>query len=118
MKIERPSHQRPRVLGTGRLHGYDQPSMIGWLTPAFKKTFSEPCGLLAGFVVTERDTGREIHREMMDVSHLNIEKASAVTWKRYWKLARKYNSYRYDVQDGMYSSREAFEHFSPRVFDR
>jgi hypothetical protein len=92
--------------------------MIGWLTHAFKKTSSEPCGLLAGFVVTERDTGREIHREIMDVSHLNIKKASAVTWKRYRKLVRKHDPYRYDVQDGMYSSREAFDHFSPCVFDR
>jgi hypothetical protein len=91
--------------------------MIGWLTRLFSKTSSEPRAQISGFMVTERDIGKVVYREMKDFGHYSAKKAATKTWKKRRQLERKYNPYRYDVQDGAYNSREAFEHFAPELDD-
>jgi hypothetical protein len=91
--------------------------MIGWITRLFSKTSSEPRAQISGFIVTERDTGKVVYREMKDFGHCSAKKAATKTWKRRRQLERKYSPYQYDVQDGAYNSREAFEHFAPELDD-
>lgn len=86
---------------------------MNWLVKLFKKTTpSDSCGLIAGFVVTEHETGRVVHRETEDVGHLNAKQATSTMLKKRRRLEQKYDPRHYHVQDGMFNTREAFEHFT------
>ena len=109
---------QPKGLGTGPLHGYDG-YMLSWFKKFFYRRQSDPngCGLFFGFVVTERGSGRMVHREIMDARHLSISKASRKSWFKLQRLEWKYNPNRYDVQDASFNSKKAFDHFYPDTVD-
>jgi hypothetical protein len=84
-----------------------------WLNRLFKHkhSVSDGCGLVAGFVVIELATGRTVHREMLDLSHLSVKRAANRKWRKRRRLVWRYSPWHYDVKDITFSSKEECERY-------
>jgi hypothetical protein len=84
-----------------------------WLDKLLKSRHpvSDECGLVAGFVVIERATGRTVHREVVDLCHLSVKRAAYKKWSKRQRLEWTYTPWRYDVQAITFNSRQACERY-------
>jgi hypothetical protein len=100
------------ALGTGPLRDYDN-QVMKWLDALLKRSHSASngCGFVAGFVVTERATGRTVHREMLDLSNFGVKKAVFRVWTKRQRLEWKYNPRHYEVEDIMFNTKRACERY-------
>ncbi len=67
----------------------------------------------AGFVINERGSGQEVHRECVPTGRLNDDKVTDLLVRRRERLEKKYAPSRYDIEAGLFNSKASFEHFFP-----
>ena len=70
-------------------------------------------GDVAGFVVHERATGQLVHQEAIDSGRYSSTRLADLMVAKRSRLERKYAPSRYDVEHGLFNSRDAFHHFFP-----
>jgi hypothetical protein len=67
----------------------------------------------AGFVINDRGTGQEVHRECVPTGRLSDNKVADLLVRRRERLEKKYAPSHYDVDAGLFNSKASFEHFFP-----
>jgi len=68
---------------------------------------------VAAFVINDRQTGAEVHRESVPTGRMNDEKVADLLVGRRENLEKKYAPSRFDIESGLFNSQASFEHFFP-----
>lgn len=85
-----------------------------FLKSALSNRTAEPDhGDVAGFVVHDRNTGHIVHREHFDSGRFDDDRLTDKMITKRDKLEKKYAPSRFEVEHGLFNSREAFFHFFP-----
>ena len=73
----------------------------------------EDHGDVAGFAVTDKQTGQTVHRESFEAGRFGDQRLADKMVGKQESLQRKYAPSRFEVEAGLFNNRKSFEHFFP-----
>lgn len=73
---------------------------------------------VAGFVVTDRQSGHVVHSEAFDAWKHSDDRVANKMFAKRERLEARYDPAKYDVQAGLFSSARAFEARYPDAFKK
>ncbi|MEL7367924.1 MAG: hypothetical protein AAFN74_03355 [Myxococcota bacterium] len=91
--------------------------MASWLDKLLKRSGprKSPRTDVNGFVVRAQPSGHVVHFDLEEVGHLDDQTVADRSVTHREKLERRYPSPRFEVEAGLFNSRDAFFHFFPEL---
>lgn len=92
--------------------------MGSWLDKLLKRSSGSRTSArrdVNGYVVREQPSGRVVHFDLEEVGHLSDQAVADRSVSRRERLESRYPPPAYEVEAGLFNSRDAFFHFFPEL---